>query len=238
MKWSVLIEGVAGRSQRGFLGWSTVGLVRATGGVILFDTGATGDRVGIARELQILGLRATDIDVVVLSHAHFDHAANVEVFDRADIVIQRAELAYAQGAGPEAPGLSASITAGLASSRLRTVDGDTELERGVTLLACPGHTPGSMCMLVEAGREKVLFAGDTVKTRSDLPLVGGALSTEVEQVGSRLTEWLEHGVLVVPGHDVPHRRAGTRWRPVMPATCPVVLPFAAWRQTSSGGRDR
>src|SRR3989442_1712237 len=78
-------------------------LVRATDGTILFDTGLSPRAVpGLLRNdpmacftnedllvhrLDVLGLEADDIDVVVLSHLHYDHAGGAELFARSELVV-------------------------------------------------------------------------------------------------------------------------------------------------------
>jgi glyoxylase-like metal-dependent hydrolase (beta-lactamase superfamily II) len=83
----VLLGGFFGRSNRGFLGWSAIYLVTTPSGRrLLFDTGGYNERGTIPKLLQERGLGVTSINCVVLSHLHFDHAANWDLFPKADLV--------------------------------------------------------------------------------------------------------------------------------------------------------
>ena len=73
----VLLGGFFGESNRGFLGWSAIYLVTTPSGRrLIFDTGGYNERGTIPKLLEERGLGVTAIDCVVLSHLHFDHAAN------------------------------------------------------------------------------------------------------------------------------------------------------------------
>src|SRR5215813_13413865 len=86
-------------------------LVRTSYAVVLFDTGVSPRAVpGLMRtdplarftdadllvhRLDSLGLEPKDVDVVVLSHLHFDHAGGAALFTTSQLVVQQDEYAYA-----------------------------------------------------------------------------------------------------------------------------------------------
>jgi N-acyl homoserine lactone hydrolase len=117
-----------------------------------FTTGL--DRT-IVDQIRELGLRPDDIKYVAVSHAHFDHAGQVGDFPNATLIVQRAELdAIADTQKATAhyidPALFGTHIAGKSLNRVRVVDGDVDLFGDGTLktIATPGHTPGSMALLV------------------------------------------------------------------------------------------
>src|SRR5436190_13622385 len=83
-------------------------LVRAADTTILFDTGVSPRAVpGLLRtdplarfaeddllihRLEALGLEAKDVDIVVLSHLHFDHAGGADIFSSSELVVQKDEF--------------------------------------------------------------------------------------------------------------------------------------------------
>ncbi len=128
--------------------------------------------------LANVGVRPDDIDVVVLSHLHFDHAGGVLagyqegaparlVFPRAKYVVSRA--AWERANHPHARD-RASFIAELpdllrATERLELVDGphSTTLGSNYSFTFSEGHTPGLMLTRVEgASRGPVTFMGDLV----------------------------------------------------------------------------
>src|SRR5919201_4806890 len=86
-------------------------LIRTTAGVVLFDTGVSPRAVpGLLRNdplarftdedllvhrLDGLGLEPKDVDLVVLSHLHYDHAGGAEFFRDSELVAQKDEYSYA-----------------------------------------------------------------------------------------------------------------------------------------------
>jgi glyoxylase-like metal-dependent hydrolase (beta-lactamase superfamily II) len=133
-----------------------------------------------ALALAEMGVEPASIDVVVLTHLHFDHAggctrrtaSGVEpVFPRARHVVQRVELDAAQHPNERnrASYLAENFSPLLAAGLVQVVDGETEVAPGVRVLFTPGHTRGHQSVLVDGGAEKALFLGDVVPTSVHVP---------------------------------------------------------------------
>lgn len=152
-------------------------LVRTSDAVILFDTGVSPRAVAglmradplarfededlLVHRLDALGLEPRDVDLVVLSHLHFDHAGGAFLFRDSELVAQRDE--YASAMHP--PAFFASFyyrkNFDLPDHRWRLLDGDAELIPGVTALRSDGHTPGHQSLLVQLPETgPVILAGD------------------------------------------------------------------------------
>lgn len=208
-----LTQGYPGKStQHGGLGWSSVTLVRHEDRLILADTGSFGMRSLLAQRLDAHGVTPDEVTDVLLTHAHYDHAANYLLFPRATVWVGAAELAWATSRAPAFDPLPELYAADLASnSRTRQIDGDGEILPGVEAFATPGHTPGSTVYRVGGS---VLFSGDAAKNRAEL--LSGEVDMTLDREASRasvrriLELWRENpDTLLVPGHDVPMRwRAG------------------------------
>lgn len=95
----------------------------------------------IDAQLGALGLHPDDLDLVIDTHFHFDHAGGNAAFAGTTIAVQEAELAAASSDDYlpvwDAPGLG-----------FRAVSGDWSPVPGVELLHTPGHTPGHQSLLV------------------------------------------------------------------------------------------
>ena len=154
------------------------------------------------------GLELSDIDYVVLSHLHFDHAGNAQLFKGTDakMVCSKKEHEFAFGFdGVSTGGHLKSDYDGLG---WEVVDGDTELLPGVTLIQVPGHTAGTMAMRVdlpETGTmiftSDAVFMGDTYGPPVNPGFLINDLSTwypSVEKV-RKLAE--ETNAMLVFGHD-------------------------------------
>ena len=152
-------------------------LVRASDTTILFDTGLSPRAVpGLVRtdplarfddedllihRLDVLGLEPTDVDVVVLSHLHFDHAGGAELFTSSELVVQKDEYSYAHYPAMFFASFYYKKNFDLPGYRWRLLDGDAELVPGVTALRSDGHTPGHQSLLVELPESRpVILAAD------------------------------------------------------------------------------
>jgi glyoxylase-like metal-dependent hydrolase (beta-lactamase superfamily II) len=113
--------------------------------------------------LKQVGVAPGDIDYVVLSHLHFDHAGNAGMFKdtKAKLVCSDVEKEFAFGF--EGPFTGAHLKADYEDLEFETVSGDTEFLPGVSFIQTPGHTPGSMSMRVDLPDSGTLiFTADAV----------------------------------------------------------------------------
>jgi len=199
----ILLPGVPVSSRRGALGWCNVVLVQAGGKNILFDTGSQGDRGPLLERLRACGLGPDGVQLVVASHFHYDHIANAEIF-ACDVALSEREKAYAVEAeyiAANDPFVPRALVPFLAGRLQPLRDGDL-VAPGVRVVALPGHTPGTMGLLLED--EGVLLAGDAVKNawdfvRGEPPPAFFSAKTAPENY-RRIRELAR---TVVPGHDRP-----------------------------------
>ena len=157
---------------------------------ILIDTGA-GEK-WTAKERDIFGLETSpaedwlkpagltpsDIDLVICSHLHFDHAGGNTVRDRdnapqaafpnAVYVIQKGELELARGGNERtrASYIAENYEPLIQAGQVRLVDGDSALTRSIALRLAPGHTPHMQVPLVMAGGNTFAYLADLVPTAS------------------------------------------------------------------------
>src|SRR4051794_3437961 len=93
---TVIFSGLAAQADKFLMGVTTVALVKLGGRTVLFDTGPYAYRPILQGRMKKLGIDPASIDTVVLSHAHWDSAANADLFPNAEIVLHERELAYAE----------------------------------------------------------------------------------------------------------------------------------------------
>ncbi len=152
-------------------------LVRTGDTTILFDTGLSPRAVPgllrndplakfseadlLVRRLDGIGLEPGDVDVVVLSHLHYDHAGGAFLFPASEIAVQQDEYAYAHYPAGFFATYYYKKNFDLPEQRWRLLDGDAEIVPGVTVLRSDGHTPGHQSLLVELPESgPVILAGD------------------------------------------------------------------------------
>lgn len=206
-----LWTGFPGRTHRGYLGASSAYLILAAR-VVLYDTLGFGEREGLYSRLQALGIPPKGVEVVVISHLHFDHAANLDLFPWAEVVVHPLELAHARKVAKnplEDPACLYALLPLLERSRLKAVSGEEELLPGLRLLHLPGHTPGLLGLEVESVGALV---SDAVKSRFDLegppapPCWDPKLALESR---ARIRQYPR----IFPGHDTPLVRKGSWFVP-------------------------
>jgi glyoxylase-like metal-dependent hydrolase (beta-lactamase superfamily II) len=211
-------------------------LVKTTDGTVLFDTGVNPRAVpGLCRNdplarftaedllvhrLDALGLAADDVDVVVLSHLHYDHAGGAELFPKSELVAQKDEFAYAHYPASFFAPYYYRKNFDLPGARWRLLEGDTELAPGLTVLRTDGHTPGHQSLLVELpDTGPVILAGDCCYwqehlERERVPGVVWNPTLALHAIKRLKTLARLTGARVFPGHDPEF------WRTVKPSPDP------------------
>ncbi len=175
-------------------------LILCETGIGAFFDPALAERYGVWEKdhrllanLQAAGISPDDIDFVILSHLHFDHAGGIlptfaEIQSgNSDILFRNAKYvtgkqAFERAVHPHArdlasfiPGLTDKLSA---SGRLILVDGETHpdvIPEVFSFRFSDGHTPGQMHTVVSGAQGKMIFAGDLVPGRAwaHLPVTMG-----------------------------------------------------------------
>src|SRR5215217_6631297 len=156
----------------------------------------------IANRLAALGLEPEDIDILVSTHFHFDHAGNHADFGDARIVVQREAFEYSKAHhDPFTRDLW-----DLPHLRYELIDGDMELVPGVELIKTSGHAPGHMSLLVRLPMTgPVLLAIDAISTFENLTTDNWGTAADpgaARESAHRLAALAEReAALLVTGHD-------------------------------------
>ena len=158
-------------------------VVKHPQGILLFDSGAhptlatdPASRLGeaatdfdvrispedhIETRLASIGLKPRDIDIVVQSHLHFDHAGGLAWLDHAPILVQREELSFALNPPiyQEAIYLQDDFSMALQWQQL---DGDHDVfgDGRVMAISTPGHTRGHQSLLVHLDGQTLFLLAD------------------------------------------------------------------------------
>jgi N-acyl homoserine lactone hydrolase len=167
----------------------------------------------IVNRLAELGLRPDDIDILVSTHFHFDHAGNHGDFGASRIVTQRESYEYAKAH----PGTFPDDIWDLPHLHYEMVDGDVELVPGVELIKTNGHAPGHMSVLVRLKNTgPVLLAIDAVYTQENLEMENwmGYMdpAASLESANRLRAIAKREGAMLITGHD-PAQWAGLKLAP-------------------------
>ena len=222
----ILLPGIPGNTDRGYLGYCTICLFRLEGEWALFDTGHYNDRHLLMAALENRGLVPDDIGHVVLSHLHFDHVLNLTLFKRAKVYLTRAELKYAEdvAAGQLTDHSIPDFWPSLLGGRtVREFDEDLELTPALHLKRLPGHTPGCLAMFVRE-RRTLAVCGDVIKNAWEAMTLEAAMALAgSDQASESMKTVLNRAEIIIPGHDRPLLRSETGLSPLAPFDLKVTL---------------
>ncbi len=184
--------------NRILLGLNTL-LIRTPDLNIMVDTGIGPNRdekfkaiYGIDRaatlvgSLETLGLTADDIDIVINTHLHFDHAGGntvtkdgsiVPAFGRARYIVQKGEWEDATHPNERtrASYRPEDFVPVMEAGLFDLIEGDREITEGVKVFRTGGHNRHIQLVRVESKNETAVFLGDIIPTVShlDYPYIMG-----------------------------------------------------------------
>jgi glyoxylase-like metal-dependent hydrolase (beta-lactamase superfamily II) len=201
-----------------FYVWAIVG----ANGTFLVDTGF--DEVmsrkrqrqitrPIAEGLGAIGIQPDAVKNIIVSHLHYDHTGNYDLFPNAHYHLQDCEMAYATGrcmchAELKKPFEADDVTAMVRkvfAGRVTFHEGEGEVAPGLTVHHIGGHSRGLQCVRVNTRRGPVVVASDTTHLYAHFeqgrvfPIVYNV--GEVLEGYARLKRLAGAPERVVPGHD-------------------------------------
>ncbi len=167
---------------------------------------------GVEGRLATIGLKPGDIDIVVQSHLHFDHAGGLEWLTHAPVLVQREELSFARRP-PVYQRLiyvPADFEHGL---DWRELDGDHDIfgDGRLVALSTPGHSRGHQSLMVrlDSGQTVILLADATylVEKMRERALPAVVWSPDAMVASWERIEALEreHDALLLATHEVDFR---------------------------------
>ncbi|MET0183671.1 MAG: N-acyl homoserine lactonase family protein [Caulobacterales bacterium] len=162
-------------------------------GLFLFDTGFDGkltsswpkgpepimqtERQSLIGQLDLVGLKPANINIVMNSHYHFDHVGGNKLCTCATTICHKHELEAIANPHPamEAPGyrdFSFLEASGDYKPKFEVVTGDIDVAKGVKLFETPGHTAGHYSLMVElSDRRPMIFTGDACYAKRSLEIM-------------------------------------------------------------------
>ncbi|PYE53027.1 MBL fold metallo-hydrolase [Deinococcus yavapaiensis] len=164
--------------------------------------------------LRAMGLAPSDIDLVINTHLHFDHAGRNTTalgrptFERARYVVQAQELHDALHPHDRArASYIPEIFEPLAEAGVfEIVEGEAELLAGLSVLPLPGHNLGQQGVVLRSEGQTLVCTADLMPTlaHAPYPYVMGYDLYPVTCVDVRQTyfpRWAEEGAIIAPPHD-------------------------------------
>lgn len=196
MKIKEIVKGYPYKPEKGCFGFSTIVLVKHKKN-ILFDTGGYNLRNTLAPLIN-------NIDCVVISHLHFDHCSNLDMFiqRKTPIYISKKEFIYYEKYNNKDLDLFSYFQ--LIKDRLNIilVENEIVIDDNVKIVPTPGHTPGHISLEIKENNIKTIVAGDSIKSYKDYVNINNydnAYNKE-EYIKTKKIIVNKYNV-VYPGHD-------------------------------------
>ena len=169
-------------------------LVRAAGKTIVIETGngtkwdakqraiyAVEDGNPLIAALGKAGVSPNEVDLVINTHLHFDHAGGnthivdgraVPTFPRARYMVQRTELEHGQNPTPRdrASYFPENFQPIAEAGQWDLIDGDAEILPGISVERIPGHNADMQAVKIVGGGKKLAFVADLFPLRHHIPL--------------------------------------------------------------------
>ena len=199
-----------------------VWLVRGEGREFVVDTGFNAAAAArrqrrlvrpVDSALALMGVQTQGVRDVVITHLHYDHVGNFDLFPHATFHLQDLEMQYATGRCmcheamrhafdvEDVVGMVRNVYAG----RVRFHAGDAQIAPGISVHLIGGHTMGLQVVRVATRRGYVVLASDASHFYANMgearpfPIVYNV--ADMMEGWARLRSLAESDAHVVPGHD-------------------------------------
>ncbi|CDZ75684.1 Metallo-beta-lactamase superfamily [Peptoniphilus sp. ING2-D1G] len=198
-----IFTGFSGKLENVALGWGSIALLQSEEQNILIDTGSIGIRAHLPNLLSKYKLTVKDIDVVLLTHLHFDHAGNVSLFPKAKFIVGEEEWYYAHKQQVKDLYIENGNLFFLSNADLYLIDRNGEIPflPKIKAMHTPGHTPGSISYIYSEGNINYMFVGDAVKNRGELVSGRVQMSLNSETSQNSIKKIKQSCDWLLPGHD-------------------------------------
>lgn len=163
--------------------------------------------------LALLGVDAAEVEDVIITHMHYDHAGNLEQFPKARFHIQDTEMSLVTGRAMTHPALRHSFRLDDVVDMVRLIygdrvvfhDGEDRIAPGVTVHHLPGHTRGMQAVRIQSQRGPVVLASDVAhyyeSFEQETPFLTHEDLFQMLESHRKLRGLASDNAHIVPGHD-------------------------------------
>jgi glyoxylase-like metal-dependent hydrolase (beta-lactamase superfamily II) len=147
--------------------------IEGAGRHILVDSGGTGEELQRNSQfgspwkdvrsfedcLGTVGITPDEVDIVIQTHLHFDHALNTKKCHNAKVYVQKAEFEHARNPHPITGPMYKWFQKEGDNLDYVLLEGDSKLLSGIDILSVPGHSAGCQAVAVNTSRGRAIISG-------------------------------------------------------------------------------
>ena len=155
---------------------------------------------GLIDEFKKINIDPLSITHLFLTHSDIDHAGSYGIFKNAQVYLSKEEEQMINGLTARAAGIYSNPKILNTYNLLSDSDGIAAGNINVQAISTPGHTPGSMCYLIDGA---MLFTGDTIilKEKKVFPFYSSFnMNTEQQKLSIRKLAALENVSAIYTAH--------------------------------------
>ena len=156
------------------------------------------------KALGRLGVKTEEITDVLITHLHWDHCGNNDLFPNAKFYVQRREMD--DMINPCIDLFKGSFDREqVLKTKYVLLDGDCEFADGIQVIATPGHSAGSQSVVVDTEAGKYIITGDLIALYECMdyePWVVNGIHINLIEYYNSLNRVKTLGYTVLPGHDI------------------------------------
>lgn len=180
-------------------------LAKRNGKVILFDTGfrqkEMADHMGItlfdvSEEVANLVTNPYSVDIIFITHNHFDHIDNLDLYDASMIVLSRATYNEA------CKDCADTIREKLQSKQICIVDDEVVIDDMFHFKVIGGHAPGSSVIYFKEKEQEYVITGDECyvcdNMKHNLPI---GICVDREKNADFIQDGYDKKLIPLPFHD-------------------------------------
>ena len=167
-----------------------------------------------AEALARLGIDPAAVELLVISHIHYDHVGNLHLFPNARMPVARSELEFwtadpvaqrPQFAAHADPDGIEQLRRATAEERVELIEDRADVAPGITATRVGGHAPGQLVFEVAGEHGPIVLASDAIHYDDELEFERPfGIFTDLADMYRGYTMLKRHaasGAAVVPGHD-------------------------------------
>lgn len=191
----IVVSGVNIRPPLGAFGFSSCVLLHDNETAIMFDTGSFGIREKIKDMIS-----HNQISALVLSHLHFDHCANIDLFQNIPIYVSEDEISSLFKS--DDINVYTPLKYFFKNLCFKYLDGRTQITDNIIAYPTPGHTKGHYSLGFMNNNRNAIAAGDAIKTIKEYKMGTSVVKPTDTQAYENSRQFIINNFqIIIPGHQ-------------------------------------